>query len=280
MQPTVYSRSEQEAAFVPTTERFYDVHCDNNRDVSGGCQPIKILSGELLVEPETGPAENRKIAQVLTNHPNMSKWVIEEEAWECIWTELIINKKGLKTFIDREGLNETSYNFSEEMLEAMLAELDRLIQKYSGPEWYPMEISQDLVSLLNLHKGNIDAELQMVKNNSRLLKDGDFLGPKERRRRKMERIMAASPSVGTFDEERSLNTAGSGSVVEDQDDESIDKDYSEWFNALHRHLLHRREKEREEEVIENERRRRARQLNRVPTINRKLINNANTNTGN
>ncbi len=76
----------------------------------------------------------------------------------------------------------------------------------------------------------------------------------------MERIMAASPSVGTFDEERLLK----------QTDE---KDYSEWFNALHRHLLHRREKERKEEVIENERRRRARQLNRVQKMKRQLITN-------
>ena len=53
--------------------------------------------------------------------------LIAEETWGCIWEELIVNKKGLKTFLDREGVEERDYSFSPEMLEAMLIELDRLL---------------------------------------------------------------------------------------------------------------------------------------------------------
>ena len=192
------------------------------------------------------------------NHDGMAEWVIEEEAWECIWTELIINRKGLKTFVDRAGLNETSYNFSEEMLEAMIHELDRLIDKYSATDWIAMEISQDLVTLLSSHKAHILNELHLMEKQPRELKDSDFLGPKERKKRKMARMMALSSSeIGDLDDERLLNTS---------------EDYSEYFKALHRHLLERRFKEHKEEVMENERRRRARHLSRMKKIKQEKLN--------
>ncbi len=237
------SRDEITASFVHTDIKSYDPHCSDYNEVSNGCQPVKILSGELLVNHTTGPAENRKIAEVLMNHDGMAEWVIAEDAWECIWTELIINRKGVKTFLDRDGLNESDYSFSPEMLEEMIHELDRLIEKYSAPDWNFMEIAQDLVSLLSSHKGTIEEELQLV--NEEILRDSDFLGPKERKKRKMAKILA-SLKVDDLDDERLLNSS---------------EDYSEYFKALARHLLERRHKAHKEEVMENERLRRARQLN-------------------
>ena len=65
----------------------------------------------------------------------MKEYVIEEDAWDCIWDELIIKKKGIKTFLNRGNVTEVQYNFGEEMLEEMLHELDRLILKYGSDEW-------------------------------------------------------------------------------------------------------------------------------------------------
>lgn len=62
-------------------------------------------------------------------------------AWDCIWRELIQNGKGLKTVVDRvdSTLTEADYNFSAEMLQEMLTELDRLIAKYSSSDWNTLE---------------------------------------------------------------------------------------------------------------------------------------------
>lgn len=129
MMPTVYGKDDVaydkivgDQVVTPT----YDPHCVN--DVSGSCQPIRIFSAERLVETDTGPAETYKIAEVLMNNPKTAQYVIEEETWDCIWDELIVKGKGLKTVKDRPN-SEQEYSFSAEMLEEMISELDRLITK-------------------------------------------------------------------------------------------------------------------------------------------------------
>merc|ERR1719330_597608 len=113
--------------------------------IENGCYPASIISAEKLVLPETGPTEGRKIAELINGKEGFDDYMIDEEAWECIWNELIINKKGLKTFIDREGLRENSYDFSFEMYNEMWFELDRLIEKYEVKD---DQIAIDLVALL------------------------------------------------------------------------------------------------------------------------------------
>lgn len=162
----------------------YDPHCIN--DMSSGCHPIAIISAEHLVEHETGPGETRKIANVLLKSEGISDYVIEEDAWECIWRELIVNKKGLKTYIDREGLSETDYNFSQEMLEAMMKELNRLIEKYISVEWESVRVAPTLVELLLEHRRVIHQELTELMSGARRLKNNDFLGPKTRARMAMD----------------------------------------------------------------------------------------------
>ena len=156
----------------------YDPHCLN--DISGGCEPVEIISAERLVKPDTGPAEGLKIARLLETSIGVKDYLIPEDAYECIWTELIINKKGLKTFIDREGLTERSYYFSEEMLESMVNQLNRLITKYSGPDWNFKTTANYLVELLGEHLALIEAELVDVRSGRRQLREEDFLGPKTR----------------------------------------------------------------------------------------------------
>ena len=181
MQPTVYTKEEMAYDLIvgnQTVTPSYDPHCVN--DISGGCKPIEIISAEKLVEHNTGPAEGRKIAKVLQNSSGVNDWLIPEDAWECIWTELIVRKKGLKTFIDREGIEERDYNFSEEMLNEMVHELTRLITKYSNSPWNTDQIAVVLVDLLQEHLDLIEAELVEVQTNQRKLRPSDFLGPKTR----------------------------------------------------------------------------------------------------
>lgn len=123
MMPTVYSKSDVAYDRIignATVTPSYDPNCMTR--VTGGCEPIQIISAEKLVETETGPAENVKIAKTIEGKPGIGEYLIDASVWECIWTELIVNKKGLKTFVDREGLTERNYSFSEEMLEEMLLE--------------------------------------------------------------------------------------------------------------------------------------------------------------
>lgn len=127
----------------------YDPMCAT---IDQGCYPVRIISAEKLVVPETGPAEGRKIAELIHGKEGFDEWMIDEEAWQCIWTELIINKRGLKTFVDRDGLREESYDFSFEMFNEMWYELERLITKYGdGTD----QVSIDLVALLREHQDTL-----------------------------------------------------------------------------------------------------------------------------
>lgn len=123
MMPTVYSKSEVAYDRIvgnQTVSPVFDPNCASK--VSSGCQPIQIISAEKLVEVETGPAENVKIAQAIEGKPGIGEYLIDQSVWACIWEELIVNKKGLKTFIDREGVSERDYNFSAQMLDEMIHE--------------------------------------------------------------------------------------------------------------------------------------------------------------
>jgi len=120
---------------------YYDPMCDT---IAMGCYPARIISAEKLVVNETGPAEGRKIAELINGKEGFDNWMIDEEAWECIWNELITNKKGLKTFLDRPD-GEDSYNFSFEMYNEMWYQLERLINKYGSQG---DQVAQELVALL------------------------------------------------------------------------------------------------------------------------------------
>ena len=93
-----------------------------------------MVSAERLLDPSTGPAEAEKLGNSIQGKHGISDYLVDKEAWGCIWKELIINKKGAKTFLDRDGIDAQEYNFSEEMLNQMIYEVDRMILKYSTSE--------------------------------------------------------------------------------------------------------------------------------------------------
>ncbi|KAL9178303.1 hypothetical protein ACHAXT_001731 [Thalassiosira profunda] len=171
-----------------TVEATYDPHCESGGDISGGCVPVAIISADHLKTPgATGRAETNAIANALTNDVKTGQYVIAAEAWGCIWRELMEAKKGAKTMEDRPGYankKADGYNFSAEMLEAMVSELERLIGKYSGPEWAGDARALRLVDILTEHLAEIQTELDEVNSGARMLGEHDFLGPNERARQR------------------------------------------------------------------------------------------------
>jgi len=187
MMPTAYTKAELDYDLVVGADTVvtpsYDPHCTND-DVSGGCEPVAVISAEKLRDHSEGPAETTKIANVLMNDARTGQYVIAPEAWDCIWEELIQNGKGLKTVFDRPATSESDYSFSAEMLQRMISELDRIIEKYGGPEWNTKETANRVVDLLVEHRTLIQKELNEVNTGVRKLSEQDFLGPKERERRR------------------------------------------------------------------------------------------------
>lgn len=158
MQPTEYTESE--LAFkdyvgnieVPMT---YDSHCLS--DMPNGCEPILVVSGDRLIDLVDGPKEIDKVGTALDKKNDID--VISKEARACIWKEIVINRKGVRTLLDRGGAPTSEYGFTAEHLQEMIDELTRLRDKYSSPGWASKQTAQDLVSILNQDIQNVELEL-------------------------------------------------------------------------------------------------------------------------
>lgn len=161
----------------------YDPHCENG-EITEGCAPMAVISADRLRDYQAGAAETTKIATALMSNNKTGTYVIAEEAWDCIWEELIENKKGPKTIDDRPGYAgiQRDINFSADMLLDMINELNRLITKYSGEEWSDKQTANDLVAVLAEHLVLVEAELEEVNSGVRKLSKKDFLGAEERAR--------------------------------------------------------------------------------------------------
>jgi len=126
---------------VPPT---YDDRCIF--EMKEKCQPVAVVSIERLMDYKTGVNETSKIANTIKGKTGLD--VIAEEAWPCIWKEVIVHKKGPKIMTDREGPSIKEYDFTDEQLVRMLSEIDRLKTKYDDPAWRYLEIARDLVDVL------------------------------------------------------------------------------------------------------------------------------------
>jgi len=133
-------------------EPNYDPMCAT---LSQGCYPAVVIDPQKLVHPEYGPAEARKLAEVVNGTKGFDDWMIEEEAWECIWHELVTKRKGIKTYLDRGTLDYDSYTLSFELKNEMWNELNRLIEKYEDKE---DQVAIDLVSIITRHRNALDID--------------------------------------------------------------------------------------------------------------------------
>ena len=198
-----------------------------------------MVSAERLLNPSTGPAEAEKLGNSIQGKHGITDYLIDKEAWGCIWQELIMNKKGAKTFLDREGIDAQEYNFSEEMLNQMIYEVDRMILKYSTSEWQLRQIAQDLVGMLQDHKASLEQERMEVKTGIRVLTEHDFLGPETRRKMELSRLFQNSNGVES-DEIRELKAP---------------KNYSEFFQRLEEKMNEKRITQKKQDLLDEERRR-------------------------
>ena len=133
MLPTVYTRAELDYDVVVGNDTVvtpsYDPHCDPAASqITGGCEPVAVISAENLRNGNIGKQETALIGQVLQSDQRMGQYVIAQDgkffvhpcflllrlkgfticltptffltrtftAWDCIWGELIQNGKGLK----------------------------------------------------------------------------------------------------------------------------------------------------------------------------------------
>lgn len=229
MMPTVYTLAELDYDLVVGDREVtpsYDPHCSNG-DVTDGCAPKAVISAEKLRDYTEGPLETAKIANTLHNDARMGQYVIAQEAWDCIWEELIQKGKGLKTVYQRPGFIEDNYNFSAEMLMSMVQQLDRLIGKYGGSEWNTKETANRIVELLVEHRALVQTELNEVTSGMRKLGEKDFLGPKERRR-----MLKAKEKEEQEEEkqQQQLDNVGDGKAVTKKKKKRKLKDSNQYFD--------------------------------------------------
>eukprot|EP00804_Cyclotella_cryptica_P005479 CCRYP_002998-RC/>CCRYP_002998-RC protein AED:0.09 eAED:0.09 QI:588/1/1/1/0.5/0.33/3/140/386 len=148
--------------------------------ISRTCSPTIVISADKLRDYDEGPIETHLIATHLKKR--MSPYMISDETWPCIWKRIIHMNEGPMTFDDRK-LSEDP-NFSAFMLEEMMFELSRMINKYGSEAWRTTnDRATRLVELFTEHRLMIWRELKEVQDGSRTLKFEDFLGPNERKSR-------------------------------------------------------------------------------------------------
>jgi len=144
-----------------------------------GCQTSIIILSDKLRSYTEGPAETAKIASFLRSNYKIAPYVIEEEAWHCIWDQVIDKGQGPLSFSDRDISEDP--NFSPSMLEEMIRELTRMVTKYSAGNWKENENAQILVSLFSEHIVMLQTELDDVTSGRRRLGANVIYGPNERR---------------------------------------------------------------------------------------------------
>ena len=83
------------------------------------------------------------------------------------------------TFDDRDTSQDP--NFSEAMIEAMVEEVTRLVDKYSADPWTDDINANRIVLLLSEHLPLLRTELEELQTGVRTLTEKDIMMPYERR---------------------------------------------------------------------------------------------------
>ena len=144
-------------------ERNY--HCTydmvDSDGLAQGCQPRKVISFERLLDHTTGPAEGAKLAAALENNLNVD--LIAEEARECIWRELIVRDVADVRHNRRDQAAPIEdYMFTLPQMNAIVAQLDRMLAKYTQGAWLTTPTAQDLVSNLQEYKFEVEKDIAMA----------------------------------------------------------------------------------------------------------------------
>jgi hypothetical protein len=165
----------QNISLIHDGHGIQDPKCNN---ITNSCRPVNIISADKLRDFTDGPAETEIIGNILMTNEKMSKWVINQEAWDCIWDKVIDKNEGPMTFDDRDISLDPS--FSQAMIEAMMEEVTRLLTKYSADPWTDDANANRLVFLLSEHLPLLQTELDELISGRRTLSQKDIFMPGER----------------------------------------------------------------------------------------------------
>lgn len=150
--------------YTPPAEPERNYHCTydmvDSDGLAQGCQPRKVISFERLLDHTTGPAEGAKLAAALENNLNVD--LIAEEARECIWRELIVRDVADVRHNRRDQAAPIEdFMFTLPQMNAIVAQLDRMLAKYTQGAWLTTPTAQDLVSNLQEYKFEVENDIAM-----------------------------------------------------------------------------------------------------------------------
>mmetsp|Transcript_44592 Transcript_44592/g.65595 ORF Transcript_44592/g.65595 Transcript_44592/m.65595 type:complete len:418 (-) Transcript_44592:214-1467(-) len=139
-------------------ERQIDEHCISDMN---GCYPQTVISYERLRNETTGPAELNKVAKVLEGKTGMT--VIEEEARECVWNEVMnVDNPLISPRNEDRGGSSLDYGYTPAQ---MLLIRDKLIEyrdKYSSGTWVNNPLAKDLVSYFVEYLIQVNDEIDLM----------------------------------------------------------------------------------------------------------------------
>mmetsp|Transcript_4978 Transcript_4978/g.5490 ORF Transcript_4978/g.5490 Transcript_4978/m.5490 type:complete len:440 (+) Transcript_4978:148-1467(+) len=138
-----------------------DSHCIYDSD----CAPKAVISYEYLRDSVKGPAELKKIADVLRGKAGYEE-VLEDEAIDCIWHETWVNApEPSNDNRDLNGLPSEAYNFTLPQMYKIEDKLQEMIAKYEGRKWAANPVAMDLVDNFRNYQLSLSAEISDMEVN-------------------------------------------------------------------------------------------------------------------
>jgi len=142
--------------------RDKDLHCIYDMD----CFPKAVVTYEKLIDPDSGPSELTKIAEVLRNKEGM-EGLVGENAIACVWHQTWEQAKyPFNSNRDKSGPRAQEYLFTVKQMEKMLKKLLFMIDKYSSGHWANHPLAMDLVASFNMYFEEVTTELEEKENTA------------------------------------------------------------------------------------------------------------------
>jgi hypothetical protein len=186
-----FQRQTRQLAAGDGTCVSQDPNCSK---IPGGCRAKVVISADWLRDYNRGPVETEVIGNLLASTPKMAEYVINKSTWSCIWDKIIDKHEGPQSF----PTDPNGPNFSSKMLEEMIAQVTRLIVKYSQGDWANDDNAIRLVALLNEHLSALVSELEEVNSGVRPIGITDIFMTGERKAHKEKTMIGENqqPVIG------------------------------------------------------------------------------------
>jgi len=128
------------------------------------CVPVAHVSYDKMRNPDTGPGELSKIANILREKKGMT--VLSDEAIECIWNQTwTFSTAPRNENRDISSPSASDYKFTNTQLQAMLDKLEFMKNKYNSTPWINHPIAQDLVLTFDVYIKEVAEELEYQNEN-------------------------------------------------------------------------------------------------------------------